>query len=125
MGCSPLPEGRAVTEIDAIGIISGVAAVPIGTGGLGGTERAMILIIKGDEEQVKEAIYFVEQSKGAKLPQQRLVNFSSCQSMPCRGSSPKWLVHARPLIAVSVASTFLSDCLFRFGRLVIRLRTTI
>jgi len=91
MGCGllPLPEGKAVTEIDAIRILSGATAIPIAAGGLGGAEGAITLVIKGDEEQVNKAIVFVEQSKGAKLPQLRLPNCSSCQPMACKSQVGK------------------------------------
>ena len=91
MGCGllPLPEGGAVTEIDAIRLLSGATAVPIAAGGLGGAEGAITLVIKGEEEQVRKAIDFVEQSKGAKLPQLRLPNCSSCQPMACKSQIGK------------------------------------
>jgi hypothetical protein len=83
-GLLPLPEGGAVTEIDAIRILSGAKAVPIAAGGLGGAEGAITLIIKGSDEQVKKAIDYAEQSKGARLLQLRLSNCFNCQPMPCR-----------------------------------------
>ena len=83
-GLLPLPEGGAVSEIDAIRILSGATAIPIAAGGLGGAEGAITLIVKGSDEQVKKALGYVEQSKGAKLPQLRLSNCFNCQPMPCR-----------------------------------------
>jgi hypothetical protein len=83
-GLLPLPEGKAVTEIDAVRILSGATAVPIAAGGLGGAEGAITFVIKGSEEQVKKAIEQVERSKGARLPQLRLPECYNCQPMPCR-----------------------------------------
>ena len=83
-GLLPLPRGEIITEIDAIRILSGAMAIPIGAGGLGGAEGAITLVIKGGDEQVKKAIDYSEQSKGARLPQLRLPNCFNCQPRPCR-----------------------------------------
>jgi hypothetical protein len=83
-GLFPCPEGRTVTEIDAIEILSGAKAVPIASGGLGGAEGATTLILKGTPERVKRAIGFVEQSKGARLPPLRLSDCIDCPVPDCR-----------------------------------------
>jgi hypothetical protein len=82
-GLLPCPNGENVsiiTETQAIKILSEAIAIPIASGGLGGAEGAITLVLKGTEKQVKTAIEFVEQSKGAKLPQLRLCN--NCQECP-------------------------------------------
>jgi len=79
MPCGLLPcRGIVVTELRAIEILSSAAAIPISAGGLGGAEGAITLVIKGSEEQVTKAIEYIEQSKGAKLPQLRIPNCSDC-----------------------------------------------
>jgi hypothetical protein len=83
-GLFPCPDGKTITEIDAVKILSGAIAVPIASGGLGGAEGATTHIIKGTDEQVRDAITFVEQSKGAKLPSLRLSNCSDCSVPHCR-----------------------------------------
>jgi hypothetical protein len=83
-GVFAYPDGRSITEIDAVKILSGAIAVPIASGGLGGAEGAITLIIKGTNTQVKDAIKFIEQSKGAKLPALRLSNCSDCSVPHCR-----------------------------------------
>jgi hypothetical protein len=83
-GLFAYPSGRSVTEIDAVKILSGAVAVPIASGGLGGAEGATTLILKGTNKQVKDAIKFIEQSKGAKLPPLRLSNCSDCSVPHCR-----------------------------------------
>jgi hypothetical protein len=83
-GLFPYPHGKTVTEIDAVKILSGAVAVPIASGGLGGAEGATTLIIKGTNEQVKNAIIYIEQSKGAKLPSLRLANCNDCPVPHCR-----------------------------------------
>ncbi|MBA7573592.1 hypothetical protein ES708_15390 [subsurface metagenome] len=83
-GLFPYPDGKTVTELDAVEILSGATAVPIAAGGLGGAEGAITLIIKGTNEQVKKAIEFIEQSKGAILPQLRLCNCNDCSVPHCK-----------------------------------------
>jgi hypothetical protein len=83
-GLFPCPHEKTVTELDAIEILSGAAAVPMAAGGLGGAEGAITLIMKGANEQVKKAIDYVEQSKGARLPQLRLSNCNDCSVPHCR-----------------------------------------
>jgi hypothetical protein len=83
-GLFPCQEGKTITEIDAVKILSGAVTVPIASGGLGGAEGAMTLIIKGTNKQVRGAIEFIEQSKGAKLPSLRLSNCSDCSVPHCR-----------------------------------------
>jgi hypothetical protein len=87
-GLLPCPNGdkvSIVTEMQAINILSGATAVPIASGGLGGAEGAITMILKGDDKQVLKAIEFVEQSKGAKLPPLRLCNnCNECPSAHCQ-----------------------------------------
>ena len=83
-GLFPYPHGKTITEIDAVKILSGAVAVPIASGGLGGAEGATTLIIKGTNGQVKNAIKYIERSKGAKLPSLRLTNCSDCSVPHCR-----------------------------------------
>ena len=83
-GLFPYPDGKTITEIDAVKILSGAIAVPIASGGLGGAEGATTLIIKGTDKQVRDAIEFIEQSKGARLPSLRLSNCSDCSVPHCR-----------------------------------------
>ena len=78
INCGLLPcKGMVVTELTAIEILSGATAIPIAAGGLGGAEGAVTLVIKGGKEKVSKAIEYVEQSKGARLPQ---VNTPSCEN---------------------------------------------
>ncbi len=82
-GLFPVKGGTTVTEIQAVEILSGARAVPVAAGGLGGAEGAIVLAIDGDKNQVSKAIEFVEQSKGARLPQARPLPCQLCTSMDC------------------------------------------
>jgi hypothetical protein len=83
-GLFPCPEGKTITEINAIESLSGAEAIPVASGGLGGAEGATTLVIKGTRPQVEKAIEFIEKSKGAKLPPLRLCNCGDCPVPDCR-----------------------------------------
>ncbi|HEX78155.1 MAG TPA: hypothetical protein G4O03_07095 [Dehalococcoidia bacterium] len=84
IGCALFPcQGITVTEPKAIEILSGATAIPISAGGLGGAEGSVTLVIRGDEEQVRKAIDYAEQSKGARLPQVRTFNCHQCDVSFC------------------------------------------
>jgi len=57
-------KGRVVTELDAVRILSGAEAIPIGKGGIGGAEGALTMIIKGGREQVATAREMIKECKG-------------------------------------------------------------
>ncbi len=94
VGLVPCKGGRKVTEVDAIEILSGSTATPIASGGLGGAEGSIVLMLEGSDERVKKAIDYAEQSKGASLPPLRLCNCHDCRSSFCKfpvGDKP-WVV---------------------------------
>jgi hypothetical protein len=84
VGLFPCPKGVIVTEVRAIEILSGASAIPIASGGLGGAEGAITLVLKGKADEVKKALDFVAQSKGARLPDLRLCNCDACPVPNCR-----------------------------------------
>lgn len=53
-----------VTEIEALKILCDVQAVHVASGGVGGTEGAVVLVVMGEEENVRKAIALVESIKG-------------------------------------------------------------
>jgi hypothetical protein len=83
VGLFPCPTGVTVTEVQAIEILSGATAIPIASGGLGGAEGAITLVLKGKAEEVRKALDFVEQSKGARFPDLRLCNCNDCPVPNC------------------------------------------
>ena len=84
VGLYPCPPGVTVTEVRAIELLSGATAIPIASGGLGGAEGAVTLVLKGNTDAVRNALDFVEQSKGARLPDLRLCNCNDCPVPNCR-----------------------------------------
>lgn len=93
IACGLLPcKGTVVTEPRAIEILTGATAIPIAAGGLDGAEGSITLVIKGEKGQVREAIKFVELSKGAKLPPE--ASPASCED--CRSNICDFPVKAKP-----------------------------
>ena len=92
-GLIPIDYGIVVTEVDAIKILSGATAVPISAGGLGGAEGAITLVMKGETEQVSEAIKYSEEVKGATLPEIRLRSCAECEDLRCSlvGGKKHWI----------------------------------
>jgi hypothetical protein len=84
VGLFPCPPGVTVGEVRAIEMLSGATATPIASGGLGGAEGAITLVIKGKADEIRKALDFVEQSKGARLPDLRLCNCDGCPVPHCR-----------------------------------------
>ena len=56
----------AVTEIKALKILFGVDAKLVASGGVGGNQGAVVLVVMGEEANVKAAIGLVESIKGEK-----------------------------------------------------------
>ena len=95
MPCTLLPcKGKVVTELVALEILTGVTAVPISAGGLGGAEGAVTLVIKGDDEGVKKAIDIIEGLKGTRLPRKvEPEDCRTCETERCslRGGKKHWI----------------------------------
>lgn len=61
-----LVNAKAVTEIEAFKILFGVETKMVASGGVGGSEGAVVLVMMGDESAVKAAMALVESIKGEK-----------------------------------------------------------
>jgi len=64
----PVPLGKVVTEVQAFGVLSGVRAYHIGSGGVAGSEGSVHLSLEGDEENVEKAFELVKSIKGEPPP---------------------------------------------------------
>ena len=95
--CSLLPcQGKVVTELVAIRVLSGATATPIGAGGVDGAEGAITLVISGLDYQVQKAIEFIEDVKGARLSRRfRQTDCAKCTDEHCAlvGGNKHWLVN--------------------------------
>lgn len=56
--------GKLVTEIEALKILANVEVKHIASGGVGGSEGAVVLVALGEDDDVKKAIDIVESIKG-------------------------------------------------------------
>jgi hypothetical protein len=68
MGCDyglfVLVHADVVTEIQAINILSGAITIHVASGGIGGSEGAVVLSINGTEDEVNKAVAIIEDVKG-------------------------------------------------------------
>jgi len=61
---TPVVLGKVVTEIQALALLAGVKATHVGSGGVGGSEGAVVLSIEGEESRVEKAFELVKAIKG-------------------------------------------------------------
>jgi hypothetical protein len=59
----PVTAGLVVTEIQALGVLAGVGVRHIASGGIGGSEGAVVLLLEGYEENVTKAWDLVQNVK--------------------------------------------------------------
>lgn len=60
----PVVSAKVVTEIQALEILTGVHAVHVSSGGVGGSEGAVVIALEGSDETVKRAFELVKSVKG-------------------------------------------------------------
>lgn len=70
--------GRVVTEIEALQMLAGVKAIPIGAGGIGGAEGARTLILEGTKERIEKAWSLIRDLKGEKPLEAVTENCGKC-----------------------------------------------
>ena len=63
-GLFVLSNAEVITEIEAVALLSGAQAFHVASGGIGGSEGAVILVIDGNEQEVRSAIELVNGVKG-------------------------------------------------------------
>jgi len=61
---TPMPLALVITEIQAFGILAGVKAYHIGSGGVEGSEGSVHLSLEGEEETVEKAFELAKSVKG-------------------------------------------------------------
>lgn len=59
-----LVNARVVTEIQALAILFGVSATHVASGGIGGSEGTVVLVLEGAEENVEKAFALLKTIKG-------------------------------------------------------------
>lgn len=63
-GLMPVVNAQIVTEIEALAILTGVTATHVASGGVAGSEGAVMLSLSGEESVVREAFELLEAIKG-------------------------------------------------------------
>lgn len=64
VGMACICDGRVVTEIEAIDSLFGIKAIHFASGGWGGAEGSVSLIVEGEDEEVNRCLDFIETIKG-------------------------------------------------------------
>jgi hypothetical protein len=82
--CGLMPvQGQVVTEATALEALTGAKVVPIASGGQAGAEGSTVLVLSGDEEQVRQGIQIVESVKGKQTPDPGEVQCLDCPMEVC------------------------------------------
>lgn len=75
-GFMPVVNAKVITEIQALELLTGVTAVHVASGGVAGSEGAVVLALVGEEAVVKQAFELVESVKGEdQIEEPRLVPY--------------------------------------------------
>jgi hypothetical protein len=61
---TPVVLGKVLTEIQALAVLAGVKATHVGSGGVGGSEGAVVLSVEGEEANVEKAFTLLKAIKG-------------------------------------------------------------
>jgi hypothetical protein len=64
VGLMPVVNATVVTEIQALHVLAGVEATHAASGGIGGCEGAVVLVVEGTDEAVQKAFEIVGGVKG-------------------------------------------------------------
>ncbi len=64
LGLMPVTTALTITEIEALFILAGVEATHVASGGIGGSEGSVALVVEGSEEEVAKAFEIVGGVKG-------------------------------------------------------------
>ena len=64
-------------------MLTGVEAIPIAGGGVGGAEGALMFVIKGQENEVEGTMKLVKGIKGATLPEVVMPDCQTCHFPGC------------------------------------------
>ena len=64
LGIAAFPSGQVITEIEALALLANVHARHVSSGGIGGSEGAVVLLIEGQGDDFDNAIALLESVKG-------------------------------------------------------------
>lgn len=66
VGYMIITNALVITEIEALKLLSGTEAVQLASGGVGGSEGAVVLLARGSTDQVDKAFKLIQSVKGEK-----------------------------------------------------------
>lgn len=88
-----------VTEIEAIKLLTGADAYHVASGGIGGSEGAVVLSCEGTANNINKLIEIVESTKGEEpIKKGRRIQCDSCRYVNCvfhnkkKNELPKWMI---------------------------------
>lgn len=93
-----LPNADIITELEAIKIISGADAFHIASGGIDGSEGAVVISCEGTSKAVRKVIRILESIKGEPTQKAIRQNCSNCKYVNCifngkaRENLPEWMI---------------------------------
>jgi hypothetical protein len=64
VGMACVADGQVITEIDAIDYLFGIKAIHYASGGWGGAEGSVTLIVEGEKDEVNACLDLIEEIKG-------------------------------------------------------------
>lgn len=91
--CGLLPIKRpAFSEITAFQELYGVKAIPVASGGVGGAEGSIMLVLKGEEDNLIRAMEGIKNIKGTPSPEVKIPDCKTCHSPGClfAGQEIRW-----------------------------------
>ena len=63
VGYIPVTFAQTVTEIQALDVLTGVTATHVASGGLGGSEGAVVLVVEGEDDEVRRTMGLIQEIK--------------------------------------------------------------
>jgi len=97
-GLFVVSNAEVITEIEAIKILSGASATHIASGGIGGSEGAVILSCEGHVKEVAKVTEIIENIKGEPAQQWIKQQCNTCRYVNCtfygkeKKSLPEWML---------------------------------
>jgi hypothetical protein len=64
VGLVPITNAMVITEVQAFEVLTGARAIHLASGGIGGSEGAVVLSLQGNTEQMDRALTLVKSIKG-------------------------------------------------------------
>ena len=87
IGMIPLMNATVVTEVEAFRILFDLEAIPVGGGGVNGSEGSVVIVVEGEKSVLDQAIELIESIKGE--PPLRPMKSLCANCLPTAASTTK------------------------------------